>query len=231
VLAEIRDVAARPVELAPGFGWAMPAGYRASLFLMTNPNAPTSLLFEKRQVAAFCRTFTGVVLIDEAYVDFARENTMDLATAPGNSNTLVMRTLSKAFSLAGLRLGYTVGPAPLIAALYKIKDSYNVDMLAQLVAQAALEDPAYMRANAARIRQTRARLTAALRGLGYDVLDSDTNFVFARPPDGDAAGKLAHLRSRRILVRHFPGPLTGAYLRITVGTDAEIEALLVALAG
>jgi histidinol-phosphate aminotransferase len=231
VLAEIRDVAARPVELAPGFAWAMPAGYRASLFLMTNPNAPTSLLFEKRQVAAFCRAFPGVVLIDEAYVDFSREHAMDLATAADNTNTLVMRTLSKAYSLAGLRLGYTVGPAPLIAALYKIKDSYNVDMLAQLIAQAALEDPAHMRAHAARIRQTRARLTSALRGRGYGVLDSETNFVFARPPDGRAAELLAQLRRNRILVRHFPGPRTGEYLRITVGTDAEIDALLAALAG
>jgi len=228
VLADIRDVAARPVALAPGFAWAMPEAYRASLFLMTNPNAPTSLLFEKKQVAAFCRGFCGVVLIDEAYVDFARENAMDLALDPANGNTLVMRTLSKAYSLAGLRLGYAVGPRPLIAALYKIKDSYNVDMLAQRVAIAALEDQGHMRANAARIRSSRGRLIDGLRALGYDALPSETNFVFARPPDGDAAGLLAYLRGRRILVRHFAGPITGAHIRITVGTDAEVDALLAA---
>lgn len=229
VLAEIRDVTARPVNLAADFAWTMPADYQASLFLMTNPNAPTSLLFEKRDVAAFCRTFNGVILIDEAYVDFAREHAMDLATAATNTNTLVMRTLSKSFSLAGLRLGYAVGPAPLIAALYKIKDSYNIDMLAQLVAQAALTDYEYMRTNVARIQQTRGRLMNALRRLGYGVLESDTNFVFARPPDGKATEILTHLRNRRILVRHFPGPRTGDYLRITVGTEVEIDALLAAL--
>ena len=101
-----------------------------------------------------------MVLIDEAYADFASDDCMDLATAPGNSNLIVMRTLSKSYSLAGIRCGYAVGPAPLIAALYKIKDSYNLDMLAQAIACAALDDTPHMRANAAKIVATRDRLAA-----------------------------------------------------------------------
>ncbi len=226
VLADIRDAARRPVDLGPDFAWQMPAGYQASLFLMTTPNAPTGVLYDPRVVAGFCAAFEGVVMIDEAYVDFAHDNCMALATAPDNRNTLVMRTLSKSYALAGLRFGYVAGPAELIAALYKIKDSYNVDGLCQALALAALNDRDHMLASVARIVRTRARLTAALRRQAWQVIDSDANFVFARPPDSDARGRFEQLRAERILVRYFPGPRTGAFLRITVGTDAEIDALL-----
>jgi histidinol-phosphate aminotransferase len=229
VLAAIRDVTQKPVDLADGFTWQMPPDYRASLFLLTTPNAPTSMAYKRADVAAFCRAFAGVVLLDEAYGDFAPDHFMDLALAPDNTNTLVMRTFSKSFSLAGLRLGYVVGPAPLIEALYKIKDSYNLDMLTQVVGLAALNDLDYMRANTRRIQATRARLAGALQACGYEVLPSATNFLFARPPDGDARTVFDRLREKKIFVRYFPGPRTGAYLRITIGTDAEIDALLAAL--
>lgn len=229
VLANIRGVATRPVPLAPDFSWSVPPETRASLFLLANPNAPTGMQADPATVAAFARPFPGVVLIDEAYVDFARRNCMALATDPGNANMLVMRTLSKSFSLAGLRLGYAVGPEPLIGALQKIKDSYNVDLLTQTVALAALDDLDSMRANVRRIVATRNRLADALRTLGYRVLPSETNFLFARPPNGDAAAVTERLRVRKIFVRHFPGPRTGEYLRITIGTDAQIDALLAAL--
>jgi histidinol-phosphate aminotransferase len=229
VLAEIRDVRKSPVDLADSFTWQMPPDYRASLFLLTTPNAPTSMAYERADVTAFCRSFAGVVLLDEAYGDFAPDNFMDLALAPDNANTLVMRTFSKSFSLAGLRLGYVVGPVPLIEALYKIKDSYNLDMLTQVVGLAALNDLDHMRANTRRIQATRARLTEALRARGYEVLPSATNFLFARPPDGDAKKVFDRLRDRKIFVRYFPGPRTAPYLRITIGTDAEIDALLAAL--
>ena len=111
-----------------------------TLFLLTNPNAPTGTFREVADIAAFAKKFPGVVLVDEAYADFARDNCMRLATAPKNRNVLVMRTFSKSYSLAGLRVGYCVGPKPLIDALYKIKDSYNVDALAQSVALAAVRD-------------------------------------------------------------------------------------------
>ena len=226
VLADIRGVARNPVDLGPEFAWRMPADFRASLFLLANPNAPTGMQEDPATVAAFARSFDGVVLIDEAYVDFARRNCMSLALDTSNTNTLAMRTLSKSFSLAGLRLGYAVGPEPLIAALQKIKDSYNIDLLTQTVALAALDDLEYMRANVRRILTTRNRLCDALRTRGYRVLPSETNFVFARPPDGNAAAVVERLRDRKIFVRYFPGPRTGEYLRITIGTDAQIDALL-----
>ncbi|MFZ4397110.1 MAG: aminotransferase class I/II-fold pyridoxal phosphate-dependent enzyme, partial [Kiritimatiellia bacterium] len=154
---------------------------------------------------------------------------MDLALSPANTNTLVMRTFSKSFSLAGLRLGYVIGPVPLIAAIDKIKDSYNLDMLTQTVGLAALNDLPHMRGNVCRIQATRGRLTEALRARGYHVLPSATNFLFARPPDGNARAVFDRLREQKIFVRYFPGPRTGEFLRITVGTDVEIDALLAAL--
>lgn len=226
VLAEIRGVEQRPVALNADFTWRMPEAYGASLFMMTNPNAPTSMAHDKEAVAAFCRSFGGVVLIDEAYGDFADTDCLDLALAGANSNTLVMRTFSKSFSLAGLRFGYVIGPEELIAALYKIKDSYNMDMLAQVVGLAALNDLPHMRENVRKIRATRERLTAELRRRGWRVCDSQTNFLFARPPDGDARRVFDALKAAKIVVRYFPGPATGEHLRITVGSEAQAAALL-----
>jgi histidinol-phosphate aminotransferase len=229
VLAAIEDVVAKPVSLTPDFAWAMPEGYHADLFFLTNPNAPTSTAFPKDRIRSFCEEASGVVVIDEAYADFADEDCMDLAR--GMDNVLVARTLSKSFSLAGLRLGYVVGPSPLVAALYKIKDSYNVDGLAQRLAGAALDDVEHMRANRARIVATRERVGAALREQGFAVAASQTNFLWIQPPGGDAAGLFETLRERGILVRYFPGPVTGGYLRVTVGTDADMDAFLAALKG
>lgn len=224
VLADIRCVARKPVELGPDFEWAMPAGYGCSLFFLTFPNAPTGLIYPREKIRAFCASHPGVVLVDEAYVDFARENCMDLALTM--SNVLVLRTLSKSFSLAGLRVGYMVGPVALIHALYKIKDSYNVDAISQAVALAALTDLDSMKANVARIRATRARLMEGLAKRGYKVYASESNFVWARPPREPAAAVFAKLREQKILVRYFPGERTGDFLRITVGTDPEIDSLL-----
>jgi len=229
VLAEIRGVAPQPVELGPEFSWRMPVDVRASLFLLTCPNAPTGRQYDRATVADFCRGFDGVVLIDEAYADFAPDSFMDLSLAPGNANTLVSRTFSKSFSLAGLRLGYVIGPAPLIEAMQKIKDSYNLDMLTQTVALAALSDLDSMRANVRRIVASRRRLADALRTRGWSVLPSATNFLFAAPPDGNGQAVFDHLRAKKIYVRYFPGPRTGAYLRITIGTESQIDALLAAL--
>ena len=229
VLAEIRGVERRPVPLDADFMWRMPEGYRASLFFMTNPNAPTSMMHDKATVTAFCKAFDGVVLLDEAYGDFADATCMDLALAKGNANTLVMRTFSKSFSLAGLRFGFVIGPEDLIGALYKIKDSYNMDMLAQVVALAALSDLPYMRENVRRIRATRERVAAELRRRGWRVCDSQTNFLFARPPDGNAARVFEALKAAKIYVRYFPKPETKEFLRITMGTDEQMDRLLACL--
>lgn len=227
VLAQIRGVATRPLALGPRFEWTMPADYTAALFFLANPNAPTGILYPKKTVGAFCRKFPGVVLIDEAYVDFARTDCLDLALKL--DNVLVMRTLSKSYSLAGIRLGYVVGPQPLIEALFKIKDSYNLDRLTQALALAALNDQAWMKANIKKIQVTRARLAAALKHLKFQVFSSETNFLWVKPPQLKAEALYRRLRAQDILVRYFPGPRTGAYLRITVGTDEQIDILLAAL--
>ena len=203
---------------------------KTSLFLWTNPNAPTGEFAAPSKIAKFAAKFKGVVIIDEAYADFARENCMALATAAKNRNIIVMRTFSKSYSLAGLRVGYCVGPEDLIAALFKAKDSYNVDALAQAVALAAAKDQRWMKANVAKVRKTRMRFTRELEKRGWDVIPSESNFVFAKPPAPFTAKAIfAGLKTKNIFVRYFPGPLTGERLRITIGTDAEMSALLSAL--
>ena len=240
-LAAIRCVAFAPTPLAPGFAWSEPAvkssdGRDVALFLLTNPNAPTSVQYPKELISGFASRYRGVLLVDEAYGDFAPYSCADLAAAEGNGNLIVMRTLSKSFSLAGLRLGYCIGPADLVAALYKVKDSYNVDAVAQAVALAALHDLKWMRGNAAKICRTRDEFAAKLRARGWDVPESASNFVFARPPA--AYGVDAHerartiferLKGRHIYVRYFRGPETGDRLRVTIGTSSDMEALLCAL--
>lgn len=227
VLAAIEDVPVRPLPLPSDFGWTPPAPDAASLFFLTNPNAPTSRLFPHAEVEDFCRRFRGVTLVDEAYVDFAPVSCADLAlTLP---NVLVARTLSKSYALAGLRLGYALGPAPLIEALHKIKDSYNISYLTQQLAAAALSDQAWMRDHVGKIVATRERVARTLRERGWLVMDSATNFLFARPPARPASELFQTLRARHIFVRYFPAPSTAQYLRITIGTDAEMDALLAAL--
>jgi len=142
----------------------------------------------------------------------------------------VLRTLSKSFSLAGLRVGLAFGHPELLAGLRTVKDSYNVGRLPQVAALAALGDLPAMRANVARIRATRERLTAGLQRLGFDVLPSEANFVLARRPGVDQTPTARALAARDILVRHFAVPGLRDALRVTVGTDEEIDALLEALA-
>ena len=200
-----------------------------SLYLWTNPNAPTGEFAEIKDIAAFAKSFPGVVIVDEAYADFARENAMRLSTSKTNKNIIVMRTFSKSYSLAGLRVGYCVGPKKLIGAMYKVKDSYNVDALAQSLALAAIKDQAWMKKNAAKVIKTRERLTAELIKLGWDVIPSESNFVFAKPAHKKAAVLFEDLKGRHIYVRYFTGPKTADRLRVTIGTDTEINELLKAI--
>lgn len=199
---------------------------RISLFLWTNPNAPTGVLAPKKAIAAFAKKFPGVVIVDEAYADFAKENCMSLAVKRGNGNVIVMRTFSKSYSLAGLRVGYCVGPKALIDAMYKVKDSYNVDAVAQAVALAAVKDQKWMLRNVARVVKERAKLTKALEKRGWDVLPSESNFVFARPGGANAKEIFEMLRSKNVFVRYFSSPKTADRIRITIGTPAEMKKLL-----
>ncbi|MBN2162170.1 MAG: histidinol-phosphate transaminase [Pontiellaceae bacterium] len=225
VLANIEDVEQRPVSLTPAFGWAMPTNYSASLFFLTNPNAPTSLIYKKSDVESFVKGFSGVVLIDEAYADFADENCMDLALK--YDNVITARTLSKSYSLAGIRLGYCVGNPELIGAMYKIKDSYNVNYLTQEIARVAILDQDTMKANVSAIVETRRMISEKLEELGFEVCDSQSNFLWVKPLGITAPELFKGLRAKNIIVRYFGNDArTKDYLRVTVGTAPEMLSFL-----
>ncbi len=200
---------------------------RGRLTLVCNPNSPSGTLVSIDAIRALARELAGILVVDEAYVDFADSTALELVRECGN--VLVLRTFSKSFSLAGMRIGLAFGPPPLIAELLKVKDSYNVTRLSIVAAAAALEDYGWMEANVARIRRTRSRLTEALRQMNFVVLPSQSNFVLARRPGADLAGVYQALKLRGVLVRYFARPELRDALRISVGSDAEIDTLLAAL--
>jgi histidinol-phosphate aminotransferase len=168
-----------------------------------------------------------VVILDEAYVDFSNENALPLALK--YPHIIVARTFSKAYSLCFQRVGYFVGHPSLTRALEKIRDSYNVNGLGQIAALATLHNLAYYRANFGKIMRTREKLSTALRRLGFEVFPSQTNFILARPPRFSAEKWLQKLRALKVLVRWFKYPEVRQYLRITIGTEPEAEALLKAV--
>jgi histidinol-phosphate aminotransferase len=235
VLAEIHGAAPHPVSLDPDFSIPAVSSLRsgsrfrfdAALTFITTPNAPSGRGYSNDQLQETCRALKGVVVLDEAYVDFARENALSLALE--YPHVLVARTFSKAYSLCFQRIGYVVGHPELISALHKIRDSYNVNGLGQVAALATLADLAYYRANFRKIIATRESLGSELSGLGFKVLPSQTNFILVRPPTHSAKVWLGKLRDRKILVRWFDQPSVREYLRITVGTPAEARRLIKAV--
>jgi histidinol-phosphate aminotransferase len=232
VLADIHGARRNAVPLGPDF--ALPSvaqlrrqgawDARAPLTFITTPNAPSGRGYSTQELRTLCRAHAGVVVLDEAYVDFARENAFALALE--FPHVLVARTFSKAYSLCFLRVGYFAGHASLIEALQKIRDSYNVNGLGQAAAAATLRDLPYYRRHFKRLIATRERLAGQLRDLGFAVPPSETNFIFVRPPQFPAKEWLRQLRERRVLVRWFGAPETRDFLRVTIGTDEEADALL-----
>lgn len=209
--------------------WSLPEDMfrgEARLWIVCNPNAPSGTLVAASILERLAEAHAGsVVVIDEAYVDFADQNA--LALVGRLPNVVVLRTLSKSYSLAGLRLGLALATPELAREISKVKDSYNVSRLAQAGALAALEDQETMRAHVARVRATRARLEGELASLGFSVVPSQANFVLARRPGEAVGGLAARLKERGVLVRYFE-PLPDV-LRISVGTDPEIDRLLAEL--
>lgn len=231
VLAEIHGAGRNAVPLQEDFSIPGPAGLAksgwrrdAALSLVTTPNAPSGRGYPTSQLSALCRGQRGVVVLDEAYVDFAAENALPLALAL--PHVLVARTFSKAYSLCFLRVGYFVGHPEIISALDKIRDSYNVNGLGQAAALATLDDLGYYRKNFRRVRATRERLASELDALGFFVCPSQANFLLVRPPRFPASEWLGKLRDKKILVRWFDQPGIRDFLRITIGTDAEAAALV-----
>ena len=232
VLADIHGARRNAVPLRADFGLPTAADLRrdkkwdfhAAITLITTPNAPTGRGYSCAELTALCRAQKGVVVLDEAYVDFARENALALALE--FPHVLVARTFSKAYSLCFQRVGYFIGHRALIAALDKIRDSYNVNGLGQVAALATLEALPHYRRNFKTVIATRERLAARLTALGFVVLPSQTNFLFTKPPRFTARQWLQKLRGEKIIVRWFDHPQTRDHLRITIGTEAESMALV-----
>jgi histidinol-phosphate aminotransferase len=232
VLADIHGAARNPVPLKKEF--SLPSAselkrggvwnFNAALTFITTPNAPSGRGYSTAELEALCRAMKGVVVLDEAYVDFADENALGLALK--YPHVIVSRTFSKAYSLCFQRVGYFVGNPELIAGLDKIRDSYNVNGLGQVAALATLDDLSYYRANFRKIIAAREELNRALTKLGFRVLPSQTNFILARPPLFPAQEWLERLREKKILVRWFNQPEVKDFLRITIGTAKEAEALV-----
>ena len=206
-----------------------PAGDGTILF--PNPNAPTGRSVSRDEIEALLATHQDdLVIVDEAYVEFGAQSAVPLIAR--FSNLLVVQTLSKSHSLAGLRVGFALGHPTLVEGLDRIKSSFNsypIDRIAESVAIAALEDEPHQRSCRDRLVATRESTTRALEQLGFAVLPSAANFVFARHPDHSGGDLLRQLRARDILVRHFDWPRTRDHVRITIGTDEEMGTLLTAL--
>jgi histidinol-phosphate aminotransferase len=198
--------------------------FSAALTLITTPNAPGGRGYSRKELEQICAAQKGVVVLDEAYVDFGVEDALDLALR--HSHVLAARTFSKAYCLCFLRVGYMVGHPELISALHSIRDSYNVNGLGQIAAEATLEALPYYQENFRRIIATREHASIELARMGFEVTPSQTNFIRVRPPRFKAEEWLARLRDRKILVRWFGHSRVADCLRITIGTDAEMDALL-----
>ncbi len=211
--------------------YSLPPGLEktgAKLTLLANPNAPSGTQLSGHEVRRLARSLDGVLLVDEAYVEFAGEDCLGLIRDCGN--VIVTRTFSKAYSLAGLRFGFAAADAGLIRQMTKVKDSYNVSAPGIAGAAAAVEDRRWLEDNVRKIKDTRATLVRGLQSLGFHCWPSETNFVLARVPGHTAARDLfERLFERKILVRFFDLPRLDDCLRITVGTDADIDRLLGAL--
>jgi len=205
---------------------------RAGAIILANPNAPTGIALGRAEIAALLAEHADIpVVVDEAYVDFGGESAVPLIA--DHPNLLVVQTMSKSRALAGLRVGYALGQAPLIEGLTRVKDSFNSYPLgrpAQAGAVASVADEPWFQQTRAAVIAGRARMTEGLAALGFEVLPSAANFVFARRPGHDGAALARALRERAVLVRHFGAPRIADYLRITVGTPGQVDRLLAALA-
>lgn len=235
VLTGIQDCSLVTIPLTAD--WTLPASFasdlnqaNARLAFLVNPHAPTGMLMGVEQLTAIAREFRGVLVVDEAYVDFVDPGTgYDLVPAVRElENILILRTMSKGYSLAGLRFGYGIGAERLLAPMmFKTRDSYNTDYVAQALARAAIEDQAYARDTWRRVREQRAWLSSELADRGLPCLPSQSNFLLCQARDTDHARALYQfLKEHRILVRYFDLDRLRDKLRITVGTPAQDQQLL-----
>ncbi len=199
------------------------------LAFLPNPNSPSGTVIETQQIADMAAQLTCPLLVDEAYADFAECNCIELVKR--NPRVMVSRTLSKSYALAGLRFGFLVAQPPIVAMLRKVKDSYNCDSLSLAAATAAIDDQAWLRDNRQKVIATRLRMTQRLRDLGFTVANSQANFVWCTRNDRPVQPLYEALKRDQVLVRYMNYPNWGDGLRISVGTDDQIDACLDLLAG
>jgi histidinol-phosphate aminotransferase len=206
--------------------WQLPSPWplpQAQLTFVANPNSPSGTMLSVASLERLAGEVEGMLVLDEAYVDFAEGNGLHLTH---DRRVVVTRTLSKSYALAGIRFGFAVADPALVRELIKVKDSYNCDVLSLAAAAAALEDQDYFRTIRARVLATRERMAATLAELGFDVTPSQANFVWCRRTDRSVKQIYEELKPRQILVRYMSYPVYGDGLRISVGTDEEVDQLL-----
>ncbi|QDU88457.1 Histidinol-phosphate aminotransferase [Pirellulimonas nuda] len=226
-LASLQGAMADVVRYEPD--WTL--GYRFAqtvdglrLAILANPNSPSGTMLPPGEVAAIADALPCPLLVDEAYVDFAQTSCVDLVRT--NERIMVSRTLSKSYALAGLRFGFIVAQPQVVEQLQKVKDSYNCDALSIAGATAAISDQDWLRANVARVRASRSRLSDELQQMGFGLSESEANFVWATHPTASHEELYLTLKAQGLLVRYMRFPHWGDGLRVSVGTDDQIDALL-----
>jgi len=225
-LAEIQGAVSETVPFRAD--WSLPdefyadsAAHKLRLVFLPNPNSPSGTVIPKQRILEIAEKLPCPLVVDEAYADFADEHCIDLVAK--SEKLVVCRTLSKAYSLAGLRFGYLVAPPPLVEQMMKVKDSYNCDTLSIAAAVAAIADDDWLVANRKKIIATKNRLTERMRSLGFDVPSSQANFTWNTRTDIPVKPIYEYLKQQGILVRYMDYPDWGEGLRVSVGTDEQTD--------
>jgi histidinol-phosphate aminotransferase len=229
-LAQLQGARAEEVRFNPD--WTLADDFAAAsknlkLAFLPNPNSPSGTVLPPERILEIAERLPCPLLVDEAYADFAQQNCLSLVAQ--NEKIMVSRTLSKSYALAGLRFGYLVAQPQMIEQFTKVKDSYNADALSIAGATAAIDDQAWLRDNVAKVKQTRTRLSAGMRALGFATVESQANFVWNPHPTIPLKPLYEHLKANQILVRYMDYAGWGDGLRISVGTDEQIDACLAVL--
>jgi len=226
-LADIQGAGFEEIRFNPD--WTLPDSFSTSgtnlrLAFLPNPNSPSGTVVTKDQIRRMADSLPCPLLIDEAYVDFATDDCIDLVLE--NEKIMVSRTLSKSYGLAGLRFGFLIAQPSIIQQLHKVRDSYNCDALSQAGALAAIDDQTWLQENRNKILKTRERLMVILRRMGFTVPDSQANFVWATWPNRDLKPLFDFLKHNHVLVRHMVYPDIAEGIRISVGTDEQVNVCL-----
>ena len=226
-LASLQGAQCQEIRFQPD--WSLPAAFGQAeddlrLVFLPNPNSPTGTVIDPQAILSLAESLPCPLLVDEAYADFSESNCLDLVAR--NEKIMVTRTLSKSYALAGLRFGFLVAQPHLIEQLVKVKDSYNCDALSIAAATAAIGDQQWLRENRDKVLATRERMSGRLEQIGFDVVPSQANFVWCTHQEEALKSVYEHLKSNHVLVRYIDYPDWGDGLRISVGTDSQVDTCL-----